>query len=149
MAAEFEVVDVWVCCFPSAEAAAAYFEETYDEGDEDDDSEEDDEEAEARSISQFAADAGERYYNHDFMERGAFHDPPIADIAAAVSPHSFSSSYLSEVVEAFRANPSAPFNCVLLVWNREIEYPVSIATPAATLHYLGRFRCNPSAPPAV
>ena len=51
VAKEFEVVDVWLCRFPSEEAADRYFEETYDEDDDD------------RPISQFAADMGERFTN--------------------------------------------------------------------------------------
>jgi hypothetical protein len=133
VAEEFGVVDVWLCRFASAEAADAYFEETYEEDDD------------GRPISPFAADMGERFYDHDFVERGDFHDPPINDVAGAVARHSFSSSYLAAVVEAFRAKPVAPFNMVLLVWNREIERPVSVAQPGRTLHYLGRFGCDPKA----
>src|SRR5215203_243105 len=105
MPKEFEVVDVWLCRFPSAEAADAYFDEAYDEDDDD------------RPISQFASDMGERFYDHDFVERGEFHDPPVGDVATALAAHSFSSSYLSKVVEASRSKPFAPFNSVLLVWN--------------------------------
>lgn len=137
MAKEFEVVDVWLCRFPAEEAADRYFEETYDEDDDD------------RPISQFAADMGERFYDHDFLERGDFHNPPIKDVANAVALHSFSSSYLADVVEASGAKPYSGFNCVLLVWNREIEHPVSVAKPGRTLHYLGRFKSNPAAGPAA
>ena len=137
MAKEFDVVDIWLCRFPSEEAADAYFEETYDEDDDD------------RPISGFAADMGERFYDHDFMERGDFHHPPVSDVSEAVAPHSFSSSYLAEVVAAFRSKPLAQFNAVLLVWNREIEHPVSVAEPGRTLHYLGRFKCDPAAEPTA
>jgi len=107
MAEEFEIVDIWLCRFPSVTAADAYFAKTY--GDDD------------RPISQFAADMGERFYDHDFMEQGRFHDPPVNDLAKAVARHSFSSSYSAEVVEGFRLNPFAPFNIVLMMCNREIE----------------------------
>ena len=133
MTKEFQVVDVWLCRFPSVEAVDAYFEETYDEENYD------------RPISQFAADMGERFYDHDYIERGDFHEPPVSDVARVVALHSFSSSYLSQVVEAFRLKPFAPFNTVLLVWNREIAHPVSIAKPGRTLHYLGRFSSDPAA----
>ena len=135
MAKEFEIVDVWLCCFPSADAADAYFDETYDDDD--------------RPISAFAADMGEGFYDHDFMERGEFHNPPISDVTAAIAPHSFSSSYLSRVIEASRSKPFAPFNTVLLVWNREIERPTSVARPGRALRYLGRFESDPSAEPAA
>ncbi len=134
MAQEFENLDIWLCRFPSAKAADAYFKERH---------------SGTRPISQFAADMGERFYDHDFMERGDFFDPPTHQVAAVIAEHSFSSSYLSEVVEAFRTNPSEPFNMVLLVWNREIERPVSVSGKELSLHYLGRFRCNPKASSAA
>ena len=122
MAEEFQVVDVWLCRFPSAEAADAYFEETYEDDD--------------RPISQFAADMSEQFYDHDFMECGDFYDPPVNDVTKSVALHSFSSSYLTEAVEAFRSNPFTPFNLVLMLWNREIEHPVLLAHPAdATLSW--------------
>lgn len=136
MAEEFNFVDVWLCRFASEEAADAYFEETYDEDDN-------------RPISQFAADMGERFYDHDFIERGDFYDPPVNDVTKAVALHSFSSSYLTEVVEALASNPFAPFNLVLMVWNREVEHPVSVDQPGQRLHYVGRFACNPEAESAA
>jgi hypothetical protein len=135
MAEEFEVVDVWLCRFPSEAAADTYFEETY--GDDD------------RLISQFGADMGERFYDHDFIERGAFYDPPITSVADAVAAHSYSSSYLAEVIDAFHSKPCVPFKTVLLVWNREIERPASVAHPERALDYLGRFECDLAAGPAA
>jgi hypothetical protein len=129
VAKEFEIVDVWVGRFPSADAVDAYFEETY--GDDD------------RPISQFATDMGVRFYDHDFIER-EFHDTPVSDLGAVLTEHSFSSSYLSEVIEAFRARQIGTFNTVLLVWNEEIENPSSVAQADYTLHYIGRFKCDPT-----
>ena len=137
MAEEFEIVDVWLCRFPSEASADAYFAETY--GDHDDD----------HPISLFASDMGEWFYDHDFMEQGDFHDPPVYDVAKAVASHSFSSSYLADVVEAFRSNPFAPFNMVFMMYDREIERPVSVYRPDRTLHYLGRFACDPEAESAA
>jgi Immunity protein 22 len=133
VAEEFEIVDVWVGRFPSSESADAYFEETYDDDD--------------GPISQFAADMGESFFDHDFMER-AFHDPPSDDFAKALASHSFSSSYLSAAVEAFELHPLTPFNLVLTVCNEEIGRPVSVSKPGVVLHYVGRFACDPKARPA-
>ena len=124
-------VDVWLCCFASEAAVEAYFDESYEDDD--------------HPISKFAADMGESYYDHDYMELGDFRDPPISDIKVALSHHSYSSSYLAEVVAAFSANPFNPFNSMLLMWNHEIERPVSIARPEYTLHYLGRFKSDSAA----
>ena len=137
MASESEFVDVWLCRFPSKQHADSYFEETY--GDDD----------EMRPISPFAADMGQLFYDHDVMERGAFYDPPISDVSAAIAPHSYSTSYLAEVNAAFRSKPFVPFNFVLLFWDQEIEHPASIAKPEHVLHYLGRFKSTRPAKPTA
>src|SRR5689334_6224566 len=111
VAEEFRAVDIWVCRFPSAQAAEAYFEETYAEELEDAEEPEDDD----RPISQFAGDMGQVSYDHDFMERGEFREPPVSDLGAALAGHSYAASYLAKAVEAFGAGPSVPFNAVLLV----------------------------------
>ena len=130
VAKEFEIVDIWVGYFPSAEAVEAYFKETYDEGDD-------------NPISQFAADMGESFYDHDFMERH-FYDEAVTDFSEAIGHHSFSASYGTAAANAFNADPLLPFNVVLLVWNREIQSPVSVfRKPDAILHYVGRFQSDP------
>jgi hypothetical protein len=136
VADEFEVVDVWVGQFPSEEAADDYFEETYA----------DPEDGEEQPISQFAADMGESFYDHDFVER-EFHPQGISDLSKALAGHSFSSSYSENVIEAAsRADVPEPIDTVLLVWGGEIEAPVSVRTPAMSLVYIGRFDCDPNAP---
>lgn len=129
----FREVDVWVGRFPSREAADACFAETYAEGDDDD-----------PPISSFAADMGEVFYDHDFVER-AYLDPSATDFAAALAPHSWSSSYLAAAAAAFAADPLLPFDTLLCVWNREIGHPVSVERPGVTLRYLGRFGGGPGA----
>jgi len=124
---DFREVDVWVGRFPSREAADAYFAEAYPEGDDED-----------LPISPFAADMGKVFYDHDFVER-AYLDPPAADFAAALAPHSWSSSYLAVAAAAFAADPLLPFDTLLCVWNRQIGHPASVERPGATLRYLGRF----------
>jgi hypothetical protein len=134
VAVEFEVVDVWLGQFASEKAANNYFEETY---------------SKRRPISRFAADMAERFYDHDFVER-EYHPEGISDLSQALAGHSFSASYLANVIEAAsRVDLPAPLNTVLLVWGREIEAPVSVRTPRMSLVYIGRFDCDPSAPNAV
>jgi hypothetical protein len=134
VAVEFEVVDVWVGQFPSEKAADSYFAETY---------------SRRRPISQFAADMAERFYDHDFVER-EFLPEGISDLSHALAGHSFSSSYLADVIAAASgADLPAALNTVLLVWGREIEAPVSVRTPHMSLVYIGRFDCDPNAPNAA
>ena len=137
----WEVVDLWVGRFGSAEAADAYFEETY--GDDEDEQGR----VIERPISPFAADMGETFYDHDFVER-EFHDPPATDLAAALARHSFSASYVAHAVAAAGPDPPTPFDLVLLVFGREIERPVSVEARTHSLAYVGRFACDPKAPPA-
>ncbi len=139
MAVEFEVVDVWVGHFPSEEAADNYFEETYTRTRW---------RARRQPISQFAVDMAELFYDHDFVER-EFHPQGISDLSNALAGHSFSSSYVANVIDAAgRADLPEALNTVLLVWGREIEAPVSVRTPIISLVYIGRFDCDPSAPNA-
>jgi Immunity protein 22 len=56
MAAEFEMVDIWVGNFADEEAFQAYMEEQYDEEDED------------APISAFARDLNQSFYDHDLVE---------------------------------------------------------------------------------
>jgi hypothetical protein len=123
-----KVVDIWLCCFPSAEKLDAYFEETYDEDDD------------VSPISQYAADINQPFYDVDFMLLGEFQSPPFTSIVEALAEHVSSWPYLeSQIAEKFQSNPFGPFNNVLFMFDGEIKNPVSIAKPEATLHYLGRF----------
>jgi hypothetical protein len=134
VAVEFELVDVWLGQFPSEEAADRYFEETY---------------SRRRPISRFAADMAERFYDHDFVEREC-HSQGISDLPPALAGHSFSASYLANVIEAAsRADLPAPVNTMLLIWGGEIEAPVSVRTSRMSLVCIGRFDCDPDAPNAL
>ena len=129
---EGEVVDLWLGRCPSAEAVDRYFQETYS----DDDIE--------TPISEFAADMGLIFYDHDLMERG-FRDTPTASVAEALAGHSFSSSYVLAAADVLTAKQLPMFNVVVLVWGCEIERPRSVARPPLFLDYVGRFRCDPDA----
>lgn len=89
-----EFVDVWLGRFESEAALAAYLEETYSEDDE------------AAPISRFAADQGQRSYDHDFVESDFFAE--TADLAAALDGFSYARAYLADVVAAYRAQAAPP-----------------------------------------
>ena len=125
MSEKWDVVDVWVCRFPSEEAVEVYFEETY--GQEED-----------VPISAFAADMGHWYYDHDFVYR-EFHDPPAQALEEALERCPQLEGVHPQLLEAFRASPLSPFNLFLVAFGREIEEPKSIELPDRNLHYLGRF----------
>lgn len=126
MAAEYQVVDIWVGLFSSDEVFDKYFEENYDEDDED------------APITQFAADMKVNFYDHDFFE-SAHHEKPSSDLAMLLKDHSFSSSYTPQAVAAYQKLAPGPVDSVVLLWGEEIETPQSVKGEGYALHYLGRF----------
>ena len=83
MAAEFRVVDIWVGSFPSRAAFEGYLHETYGDHDH-------------APLSKFAADMGQTFYDHDFLE-AAYHEEPSSDLGALLEGHSFARSYTPHV----------------------------------------------------
>jgi len=129
MAAEYEIVDVWVGTFASEDDLEAYLAESYDE---------DDEEAPA---SRFAADQGERFLDHDFLE-SSFHGTP-GDLADLIAGHSFAESYREAAGAAFASSGSPPVNAVVLAFGAEVSAPRSVSDASHTVTYLGRFASDP------
>ena len=126
-----EFVDVWLGRFESEAALAAYLEETYSEDDE------------AAPISRFAADQGQRSYDHDFVESDFFAE--TADLAAALDGFSYARAYLADVVAAYRAQAAPPVNVALLAFDNAIRAPKSASSATYWLIHLGRFRFGPEA----
>ena len=131
MSEKYKIVDIWVGNFPDEAALAAYVAETYSDDD-------------SAPISSLAADMGEQFYDHDFLEH-SFHELSSSDVRSRLKPHSYSSSYIESAGDAFEAASSPGFNTVLLVWGEQFRRPVSVRREKYWLHYLGRFDCNPSA----
>jgi hypothetical protein len=125
MAGEWDVVDLWVCRFQSADAVESYFAETYGQGDD-------------VPISAFAADMGAGFYDHDFVYR-EFHEPPAHALEEALERWPHLAWAHPRMLEAFRRSPLAPFNLFLVAFGGEIEQPRSVELPDRRLHYLGRF----------
>jgi hypothetical protein len=130
MADEFATVSVWLGVFASEKHAEAYFEETYDD---------------ELPISQFAREQGQRFYDHDFVER-SFHERTNA-VGSLLRGHSFSSSFGTSVTERARERAVPPANTVVLVWNHEVQHPRSVRGSDYSLEFLGTFPCDPNAPP--
>jgi hypothetical protein len=130
MATEYEILDVWVGTFPTELRLTEYLAETYSDDD-------------SVPISQFAADMGERSYNHDFVER-SFHESSTSVLRSRLEPHSFSPSYAAAAATAFESASLPDFNTILLVWGEQFRHPVSVGRDDRWLHYLGRFDCDPA-----
>jgi hypothetical protein len=131
VAAEFSIVDVWVGNFESESAFSAYLAETYADDD-------------ATPLSPFASDQGQRFYDHDFVERCDF--DRTADLRAAMALCSFATSYIDEVVAAYRQANLPSVNAALLAFGGVIRAPKSVSSAAYQLWHLGRFRSDPRSP---
>jgi hypothetical protein len=129
MAIEFTIVDVWLGSFETEAALSAYLAETYSE------------DAEETPISAFAADQGQWFYDHDFVEQ-AFFDR-TTDLRAALADCSFASSYIDDVVAAYNAADLPAANTVLLVFGAAIRRPRSASAPGYRLQHMGRFKSDP------
>lgn len=131
MSEESTVIDIWIGTFPSSEDFENYFEETITGEPEDDD----------KPISPFGADQNANFYDHDFMER-SFHETP-RDFVRLLDGHSFAAFYQEPATRAWQAIGSPDANALVLMWGKEIESPKSVETATYSLHYLGRFPCQP------
>ena len=132
MAKEFEVVDVWVGRFATRLALVQYLHETYDEDNDE------------KPISRLAVDMGQRSYDHDFSEH-SYHDELSSDFLSRLAPHSYSKSFAQKAGDAFALASVGKFNTILLVWGEKIMRPASVHSGDYSLHYLGRFTCEPVA----
>lgn len=131
MAEEYRVVDLWVGAFASEDDFRAYLSESYDEDDGD------------TPISRFAADQGQDFLDHDFIESG-FH-ATAGDLADLIATHSFAASYRVAASDAFVSSGVGSANAVVLAFGRAVSAPRSVEHPSYTLTYLGRFACDPAA----
>ncbi|MFO0938832.1 MAG: immunity 22 family protein [Gemmataceae bacterium] len=125
MADEYRTVDVWIGTFLTQDELESYLEETFDEDDED------------APNSRFAADQGESFIDHDFME-SSFHETP-SHLTHLLANHSFAGSYSKVAITACEKSGVAMGNVVVLVFGAEIDSPRSVKDAAHSLTYLGRF----------
>ena len=102
MSEEYKIVDIGVGSFSNEAALAEYPAETYSDDD-------------SAPISPLAADMGEPFYDHDFLEH-TFHESSSSDVRSRLKPHSFSSSYTASAARAFELASSPDFNTVLVFW---------------------------------
>jgi len=129
MASEFKTVDVWIGSFPSRSRFDEFFAEAI--GDNDD-----------APISEFAKAMQQTFYDHDFLEH-QFHTPG-GSVDLLLAGHSFSKSYVNQVLKAAAGLGVRTGNTTVVVWNREITAPASVVTEGYVLRYIGCFDCDPS-----
>lgn len=117
----FKVVDVWVGLFISPETFDDYLSENY--------SGEDD------PISRFAADQGQSFYDHDFLQ------------AAFTAPTHDPTALLEDFVAVPGGLGVGPINALILAYGMQIHEPRSASGEGYQLYYLGQFPATFSGPP--
>ena len=122
-----ETFHLWLGNFSSADILEEYFVETYDE---DDDS---------IPINQFAADQGEIFYDHDFVECSYSKASALHDL---IVEHFCSNKYRDDIIVAASALNIKAANTFIMADSAEISSPRSVSKPSYQLWYLGKFQCS-------
>jgi hypothetical protein len=120
-----ETSHVWVGMFESEEQLDAYFEEQY----EDDDA----------PINRFAADQGEMYYDHDWVERAFCQS---GDLHKLIDGASYSCDYMQDVIVAATKLGIQSANTFILADSEEFDDPKAVDTAERRLWYIGKFKCH-------
>ena len=120
-----ERVHIWLGNFSSHDALEDYLEEHYDEDDDE------------QPINQFAADQGETFYDHDWVEAGF---KEVEDINGLIKGHSYSDIYSEEVLEKAKSLEIKTANTFIMADSGEFSTPQSKQAETYSLYYLGRFR---------
>jgi hypothetical protein len=122
-----KISHIWLGQF-GPDAPSSYFEEQYIDDD--------------TLISQFAADQGERFYDHDFVEISFLKD--LCQVRTLVDGHSYSQEYLELVVEKASDFGINEANVFVLADRLEFSAPRSVAGSSYRLWYLGEFSTGAS-----
>ena len=120
-----ETSHIWLGVFESEEHLDDYFEEQYEEDD--------------APINRFAADQGEMYYDHDWVERGFCKSGELHEL---IDGASYSHDYLQEVIAAATKLGIQSANTFILADSNEFDDPKAVDTAEYRLWYIGRFKCH-------
>lgn len=120
-------VQVWVGDFDTPERFQAYFRANDEET----------EDQEGAPLSLFAAGQGALFYDPDFLETQLAPER-TTDIRALLEGHSFSTSYIDAVAQAFPDDP-LPINALALFFGEDLFEARSVSGPGVELRFLGTF----------
>ncbi|MCG8456114.1 MAG: immunity 22 family protein [Holophagales bacterium] len=121
-----ETVHIWLGVFASEDALDSYFDERMHDDDE-------------TPMNDFAADQGKVFYDHDWVER-SFGEG--GDLRSLIAGHSYSESYLENVVEEAKGKRITRANTFIMADIREFPSPRSADGKDYRLWYLGDFPCR-------
>lgn len=116
---------IWVAYFHSEDALERYMEESYDEDNDN------------APISQFAADQGESFYDHDLVY-AQFHDAPSP--SDLIQGWGFPDDAVATVVEAIIRLNAPNANTCFVADKEEFANPRSIKGDGYELWYVGQFK---------
>ena len=120
-----EVVHVWVGIF-DATAPEDYFKEVYGEDHD-------------PPLSTFAADQGETWYDHDWVEMSWLDEEDAPTVADLVHGHSYSEVYRQAVVDRAAEMGIESANVFVMADQSEFDSPRSVEKAGIRLQYLGTF----------
>lgn len=120
-----ETSHVWLGTFESEDHQDAYFEEEY--------------EADDTPINRFAADQGEMYYDHDWVERAFCKS---GDLRELMEDASYSYDYTQDVIAAAKERGIRTANTFILADAQEFDNPKDVSATDYRLWYIGKFKCH-------
>lgn len=116
---------IWVAQFESERALEEYLQEEYDEDNDD------------APISQFAADQGESFYDHDLVY-GQFYNAPNA--CNLIEGWGFPDKAVADIVEAILGLKVPNANTCFVADKDEFSHPTSVKGNGYELWYVGQFK---------
>lgn len=126
------VVSIWVGSFPTVELLEEYLKEQYEDDD--------------VPISRFADDTGLDWYDHDLLEAQRYDEP--LPVSVAISPLSFSASYIDAATEAAVRLGMGPIDTVVLLIDCSYTSERAARMAPSPLSFLGVFPYDENAAPA-
>lgn len=123
-----DISHIWVGVFDS-DAPDDYFVEQYSDDDD-------------APLNRFAAEQGETFYDHDWLEISYLDASESIDVRSFVDGHSYSKDYLDAVVAKTAALGIDRINVFVLADKNEFSDPKTITGDNYRLEYLGKFNCN-------
>lgn len=127
------LVNLWIGNFSTREDFEMYTKETYADDD--------------PPINQFAADQGETFYDHDFVEIEFLEDRP--SLESVILRLSFGATFVDQALAAAKSHEVGEFNAVFADFDNQFGSPQSFTADEYSLVYLGKFeheRIAPSLP---
>jgi hypothetical protein len=124
-----ETSHFWLGHFPNEKRVAEYLAEVFDDEDED---------RKHTPLSEFAADQGEKWYDHDFMEHGFKKN--AKSVEDLVNCYSYYEQWSAELARRAAEAGLTKLNMLIFICKDQIDEPRSIEREEYRLHYMGTIK---------